>query len=367
MRRRSFWSVLIVLIPCVILAYANFDDFVKKFEEEKVFGINTSLESPLDKTEQIINKPNSINFVGDILLGRDVESYLKRNGSDFPYRKISFNNQDSYTVANFESAIPEKHIQTPNNTFRFSTEAKHLSSLAMAGFTHMSLANNHSFDFGLPGYNHTISTLWDNNLVPFGHPTSLSTSSVTLLKMKDKNVAIIAMHTLFTAPKSEDIKSVLEYANSISDYQVVYIHWGDEYQHKQSASQRKLVEEFSNYGTDLVIGHHPHVVQGIERVNDTLVFYSLGNYIFDQYFSESVQNGLMLTFNLNEEPSINLIPVTSIDSRAQPQFMDDDNKLLFLQKIAENSDLDLKENIEMGVIPLSVKLASSSEVFIMAE
>lgn len=364
MLRRSFWPLLIVWIPCLVLAYLSIRDNIRDFESEVIIVGNITIKSPQANSKP---NPNIVNFVGDIMLGRDVESYLKRNGSDFPYRKINFNILDSYTVANFESAIPESHTQTPNNTFRFSVDQRHLESLANAGFTHMSLANNHSFDFSLPGYNHTITKLWDNNLTPFGHPTSLSKNSVTLLKMADKDVAIVAIHTLFMVPKAIDIKAVLEYANTISDYQVVYIHWGDEYQVKQSVNQRELVKEFSKYGTDLVIGHHPHVVQGIERVNDTIVFYSLGNYIFDQYFSDSVQNGLMVSLDFTDEPKISLIPVTSIGSRAQPGYMNEEQKALFLQEIAKNSDPDLSKNIEEGFIPLSLKLASSTEVFIMAE
>jgi poly-gamma-glutamate synthesis protein (capsule biosynthesis protein) len=190
---------------------------------------------------------------------------------------------------------------------------------------------------------------------------------VTLIELSKVKVAIVAMHTLFTAPKAEEIKAVLEYANTVSDYQIVYIHWGDEYREKHSLTQRRLVEVFSSYGTDLVIGHHPHVAQGIERVNDTLVLYSLGNYIFDQYFSESVQNGLLASLDFTNEPILTLIPVTSIGSRAQPEYMSEELAKMYLQRIAKNSDEDLVKNIEKGFIPLSVKLASSTEVFIMAE
>jgi poly-gamma-glutamate synthesis protein (capsule biosynthesis protein) len=365
--RRNFWSFLVVITLCSFLTFLNLSSFVSSIESDINYDRESDFGETFNKVELGLSRPEIINFVGDIMLGRDVESYLKRNGSDYPYRKINFNSDNAYTVGNFESAIPGNHIQTPNNTFRFSTNPIHLQSLSKAGFTHMSLANNHTFDFGLPGYNNTIARLWDNDIIPFGHPTSISTSSVVVIKMKEVDVSVVAIHTLFTAPKSEDIKAVLDYANQISDYQVVYIHWGDEYQEKQSLSQRKLVEEFSKYGTDLVIGHHPHVVQGIERVNDTLVLYSLGNYIFDQYFSESVQKGLLASLDFTNEPIISLIPVTSIDTRVQPEYMSTEQGAIFLQEIAKNSDVELKSFIENGFIPLSIKLASSTEVVIMAE
>lgn len=370
MSERHHISILAVLVLCFVLALINISSFKDSFETSVVFGsvekVNLS-ETDMSSEVVLATLPNSINFVGDIMLARDVESYLVRGGSSYPFKNISYNKKLSYTVGNFEAAVAREHKQTPNNTFRFSVNSKYLEGLHIAGFTHLSLANNHSFDYGLSGYNQTVTTLWDANLTPFGHPTILSTSSVTFLPMKDKVVSIIATHTLFAKPKSEDISSVFAFANAESDIQVVYVHWGDEYQENQSLQQRKFAKELIEAGADIIIGHHPHVVQGIEKIDNALVFYSLGNFIFDQYFSESVQNGLLLNLDLEDDLKITLVPVSSIGSRAQPYYQTEELKKKFLTNLAKRSSPELTKYIAVGTIPLQLELASSTEVVIMAE
>lgn len=367
MSERYYLSVLAILVLCLILVQVNLTSFKNSFETNIVLGGSDTVKVDNPDDVKILTLPHTINFVGDIMLARDVESYLIRSGSGYPYRNISFNKETAYTIGNFEAAISREHKKTPDNTFRFSVDGKYLSGLSQAGFTHLSLANNHSFDYGLSGYNQTVTSIWDAKLTPFGHPTILSTSSVTFLPMNDKVVAIIAIHTLFTKPKISDINSVFTYAKAISDIQIASVHWGDEYQEKQSLQQIKLAKELVAAGADLIIGHHPHVVQGIGLIDNTPVFYSLGNYIFDQYFSESVQNGLTLKINLENNLTIDLLPVSSVGSRAQPYYKSDAAKRIFLADLAKRSSPELSKYIEAGSIPLQLELASSTEVFIMAE
>ncbi len=311
---------------------------------------------------------NSIFFVGDIMLTRDVEEYVLDNGFDYPYRKLSFIDQNSYVIANFEASIPIRHVHVPVNTFKFSVNPDFIPALKSAGFTHLSLANNHSFDFGLSGYNNTVTTLWNNDIVPFGHPSILASTSVSFLNLSGGLTAsIIAIHTLYVEPTELKIREILNYASENSDVQIVFIHWGEEYKDIQINQQRKFATILANAGADVVIGHHPHVTQGIELIDNTIVFYSLGNFIFDQYFSDNVQNGLVLKLGLKNHLEIGLLPFTSLVNRAQPEPMVAEKRTEFLSALAEKSTLSLSEQIKSGNIFLSFAIATSAEEVIMTE
>lgn len=362
--------VAFFLLICLGLALLNVSELKASFFSYVAVGDlgQTMLENENSASQATeVSDKTAIYFVGDIMLGRDVERKLSVSGNDYPYQNITVDNDKAFAVANFESAIPEQHIHTPNNTFRFSTNPDFLPELRAAGFSHLSLANNHSFDYGLAGYNNTVSSLWDNNFVPFGHPTVFSTSSVTVLNLQGKRIALLALHTLFNYPDPQNIRNVLNYANQISDIQIVYVHWGEEYSEVASASQHKLASVLAENGTDIIIGHHPHVVQNIEKINETLVFYSLGNYIFDQYFSDSVQKGLMLKLSLENGLKIELLPVSSLENHAQPKLLVAKEKTVFLEELALRSDNALAEQILAGSLALTVALASSTEVAIMTE
>lgn len=363
MRRipRTFIAAALILIVVFILAFSQSQNLFSFLPKHIVYGEVTSSFGD----EKIRSDIKNIYFVGDVMLGRDVEQKLKMNGFDYPYENFSFKDKSSYVVANFESSVPKIHTRTPNNTFRFSVDSSALPALKEAGFTHLSLANNHTFDHGLPGYNETVTTLWDTGFVPFGHPTLFSTSSVSFLGLGDKKIALIGLHVLFTMPTDKVIEGVTTYARDNSDVQVVFVHWGEEYSLLHNSAQRELAQRLAGNGVDIVVGHHPHVVQDVELIDNTLVFYSLGNFIFDQYFSTSVQQGLVLA--LDESLQIKLLPVSSEKVHAQPSLMDSESAALFLNNLAKRSDEQLSTVIKNGVIDYSFILASSPEVAIMAE
>ena len=353
-----------ICIVCILFAYINLKTVTTYNAPVLEYGEVTAFYVPGEITPSPAMKQNLF-FVGDVMLARDVEQTLIGKGFDFPYKNLTFNSDTDYVFANFESAIPTIHTKTPNNTFRFSVDGRLLPSFRKAGFTHLSLANNHAFDFGLPGYNETITTLWEEGFVPFGHPTVFSSSSVTYVEVGTRRIALVALHVLFTEPKEEVLASVLKQTSLESDLQIVTVHWGVEYANTNSATQRKLAQTLSKLGVDIIVGHHPHVVQNIELIDNTLVFYSLGNFIFDQYFSVPVQQGLVL--KLDSDLGIELLPVSSEEVRVQPAFMAKEKRKLFLESLSRRSDIRLVEDILMGKILYQNMLASSSEVAIMAE
>jgi gamma-polyglutamate biosynthesis protein CapA len=295
-----------------------------------------------------VSKSTSIRFLGDVMLGRFVETLLRLNGDSYVTKNITELSEVDFVIANFESSMTLPHIQTANYTFRFATKPEHISILQALGVTHVSLANNHSFDYGVTGYNLTKSTLLEKGIVPFGHPASHSTSSsLTYLEKDNRKIALIGIHTLYSMPTFDVLAEIFEVAQQSSDLQIVYIHWGDEYQSVSNHAQQTLAKKLIELGADVIVGHHPHVVQEIAVIDGVVVFYSLGNFIFDQYFSGAVMDGLVVDMIIDVNSiSFKLHPITSRDVRSQPRPMSEAEEYYFLKELAKRSDTRLVHMIQ---------------------
>ena len=252
-------------------------------------------------------------------------------------------------VINFEAPVPPVHVPTPDFGFNFSVPTTAVAQLPTAGITHVSLANNHVYDHGVAGFEHTVRVVRSAGLIPVQEdytPTYLESSNATL--------GLIAVNTVGTQPAVNDLKAAIVSVRANEALPVVFIHWGDEYVQTPSTDQRQLAKELAAAGAFLIVGHHPHVVQSIERIGDTIVFYSLGNTVFDQYFSDDVQQGLLLGLEqLAGEWYAQLWPISSIGSPHQPQELTGAERATFLSDLAAISDSSLRETIMTGAIPLS--------------
>jgi poly-gamma-glutamate synthesis protein (capsule biosynthesis protein) len=330
-----------------------------------------SRDDHLSSSALLINNPgdkNSIIFVGDVLLARNVESLTEKSGISYPYRGVSFSNisNEPYVVGNFEGSIPRVHNKTQALEMNFSVDKSLLIGAKGAGFTHFSMANNHSLDYGQLDLENTYRQLTEVGFDTFGNPEKFSNDSVTFITLKNKKVALIGLHAIYEQPSQRDIHNVLRYSTELSDVQIVYVHWGNEYEVESNSSQKNMAKQLVEAGADLIIGHHPHVVQEIELINNVPVFYSLGNYIFDQYFSTDVQEGLLLNIDFSNEPTIYLFPITSVNSLSQPTCMTKEFASNFLQKLSQPSEVSLTKFIQSGVLPLDMSFATSSKIAIMS-
>ena len=334
---RFFWILLVIVVLIFISGLSLFRDMGSTDNQEISFR-------------------DSILFVGDVMLARRVETYMVERGYDYPFKRIQ-KTLDAYdtVVGNLEVSIPEKHVSTPELTFRFSIPETFASQLARSGFTVLSLANNHTLDYGEEGLANTRAILRHSGIVSIGHPTRVTNKSVTFLDTEKGNISIIALHTTWDVPLESTLSSVFAYAKEHSDLQIVTVHWGEEYVLEGNDSQRNLAHALIDYGADLVIGHHPHVVQHIEQYNGVPIFYSLGNFIFDQYWNEEVQEGLAVGMRIDESSvHYELIPVTSIDRRSSPRPMNRLERTLFLRVLAKRSTKDLTSDIQNGMIEVSL-------------
>ena len=304
-----------------------------------------------------------LQFFGDILLGRNVERLMQKNGLMYPLLYLpEIIGTSKYVFANFEASVPSVHIPTPDMMTKFSVDASHLELLQSSGITHVTLANNHSFDYGHNGFKNTSHSLLAAHVVPFGNPNEVSSSSVTYVTIDGYSVAIIALNAVFFNPDQYELEAVMAESAKQSDIQIVYVHWGTEYQTTHSIKQEVFAKQLVALGVDAIIGHHPHVVQDIQLLSGVPVFYSLGNFIFDQYFSAAVQTELSVAVQyIDRQLVFSLIPLTSITTRSQPNMMDKVAAADLLKNLAVRSDSTLAENIKQGKVIVPFTLATSSK------
>ncbi len=294
----------------------------------------------------------TITFLSDIMLDRHVRKLMDRNSIDYPFEKLnkSFLQMNNLLVGNLEGPIASQRINTTKSiAFRFAPDI--LDLLKKYHFDALSIANNHALDMGQNALEETYQFLDEANIVAFGNPRGMDNSRIAKFEINNHKLALIGLnHTDFKLNKSAVITSIRELTEE--NYLVIpYIHWGIEYVHKPNNEQISLAHQFIDAGAIAVIGMHPHVVQSIEIYDGKPIFYSLGNTVFDQYFSEDTQEGLAVTLQITaNQMAFYLFPTKSVMS--QVQLMNPNEKVNFLAKLASWGEYDnsIKEQILKGKI-----------------
>jgi len=297
--------------------------------------------------------PSTVSFLfsGDMMLARNLEVLSDQYGLSFATVYLSDLPPADYFFTNFESANALPHRRTPSMVTTFSTRPDLFIIPKNIGITHASLANNHTYDYGQTGFDRTAGYLAEQGIVTFGHPLLVGTSSVVYLE-KTPQVSVIALQNVTTAFAYKAVEEEIAKMKSQSEIQIAYIHWGDEYVLVHNRLQQEIAEFLIDQGIDFVIGHHPHVTQDIGWYKERPIFYSLGNFIFDQYFSSDVQEGLMVTLEIESTGAWRAVlhPTTAIGTRSQTRLMNPTEKADFLLRLANRSHPELKLLIRAGVL-----------------
>ena len=327
----------------------------------------------------------SIQFFGDMMLDRNVAKVMGTKGLDYLFANVQgekriFGDAD-LLIANLEGPFASKRVATSKSiAFRF--DPKLAEQLKKYGFDGVSLANNHSYDMGRANVAFTRETLKKAGVGYFGDELlegnnltwiASETSPYPLLERRGytasppfkgetgegvslpDNVAFIGVHNTYRQPDLKKVDAAIKDAKEKAKYVVVMVHWGDEYKRISNQKQRTLARWLIDHGVDVVVGHHPHVVQEMEIYKDKPIFYSLGNFIFDQYFSTETQEGVSIGMTLadGKVKEIHILPFYG--AKSQVYQMTGERREKFLEWWGKNSRLNGRE-IRDGQIPLSVSL-----------
>ncbi len=293
-------------------------------------------------------------LVGDIMLGRNVENLMEKYGDDYPFKNIqSLLKEPDAVVANLEGPVMENHKHTPSLSVRFAFDERIPKLLADNNIKIVSLANNHTFDYGGDGYASTVRFVQAGGVDYIGHPFAINDKYVLRKTIKGKKFVFVGFN--FTNPNfnKADARDFITLTKHAPDeFLIALIHGGDEYKLTSNLAQKEFYRSLLDKGVDLVVAHHPHVVQEIEVYKNKAIFYSLGNFIFDQYFSKDVQEELAVKMSFTDgKVRYDLIPVKSIKS--QPEVMDTEESKDFLTRLAARSSKAYQAAIQAGSLELT--------------
>jgi poly-gamma-glutamate synthesis protein (capsule biosynthesis protein) len=241
-----------------------------------------------------------ITAVGDINLSRDIKDYIKKCKNDeykniFKYVKKYISNSD-ISIGNLESIISDN---TNNKLYNsggpsFRAENKSIEALKYSGLNTINISNNHSNDYGSIGINDTINILEKNNFNIIGKKKE----PYKIYNIDNCKIIVIGLSHSFERLKNNNnvyvynnsTKYLLQNLKKMCDLLIVTIHWGTEYKFKNNNKQKKIAKIMIKNGVDIIIGHHPHVIQNMEKININnrygYIFYSLGNFIFDSHYNK---------------------------------------------------------------------------------
>ena len=236
-----------------------------------------------------------INAVGDIMLAGRWAPLLRQKGYDHPFDGVRKELvTGDITLANLESPIAEGGLEHSGKKYRFRAEPQVAQAIRAAGINLVTLANNHSMDFGGEALAETLHHLGNNGIAWIGAGENLSAArKMALYTVKGKKIAFLGYSLTQpveffagqdrpgTAPGYERLVAAdIANARMTADYVIVSFHWGKESTSSVQPYQRRAAHSAVEAGADVIIGHHPHLLQGIERYRNGIIFYSLGNFAF---------------------------------------------------------------------------------------
>ncbi len=266
-----------------------------------------SSEPVLDKLPE--EKPITLLLVGDIMLDRGVEYIMEKEGDwRFPFLKIAENLKGvDVLFGNLEGPISNKGEKV-GSIYSFRANPEVIQGLSFAGFDVLSIANNHAFDYGREALEDTFFRLKEAGIDYVGGGFNGGEAYSPIIKeVNGTKIAFLAYTNL--GPESwkaveensgiawisendfEKIKNDIKEAREKTDVLIVSLHAGEEYFLEPTQFQIQFSRAAIEAGANVVVGHHSHVVQGNEKHKEGWIFYSLGNFVFDQGFSEETMKG----------------------------------------------------------------------------
>ncbi|MGG0178503.1 CapA family protein [Gottfriedia acidiceleris] len=371
-KKLFIWIMIFVLFGCI----SGFSYFVyKKVYEESNLVKNETKNKVVDKPKSIkkpaikppVQKPENnntakpeniettikISAAGDFTLGSDEDfQYInsfpaEANKNGLAYFTKGLNNifkQDDLSTVNLETTLTNAKIRA-SKTFRFKGNPSYAKILTLSGIEAVNLANNHSHDYLHKGFEDTINNLKKEKIGYFGY------NDQYVPTIKGVKVAALGYEGWNDSPElrikiNNDIQNLRKSGVKII---LIHFHWGIERDYVPNSTQKNLAHYAIDHGADLIVGHHPHVVQGIEEYKGKFIVYSLGNFMFGGNKNPKDKDTFVFqqTFHLNNgvltnQKEIRVVPfsISSVSSRNnyQPLFLKGSEEQRVKKKIIDVSN-----------------------------
>ncbi|WNR43219.1 CapA family protein [Paenibacillus roseipurpureus] len=303
-------------------------------------------------------------FVGDVIMAAKVEDILKQKGYDYPYTNVKdFLTKPDFTIANLESPITTRGtVQSKEYVYRSSPEA--LPAFKSAGVDIVNLANNHILDYGTDGLLDTMKSLDEIGIQRVGAGKDIAEAYQPV--MVEKDGLKIAVFGFSRVVPTQDWKAgkghpgvaetysyvmpveAIQKAKATADLVVVVTHWGVERDDKPDKYQTELSHRYIDAGADLIVGGHPHVLQGFEQYKGKWIAYSLGNFIFTTNDNPKTWETVILEAACSKEKScdLHLVPILTKSALPTPMNEADGSKLFErLSGISFGAQVDAQGNV----------------------
>jgi len=360
MNKYLSFLLTLFLAACVAALFLSFIIFKVIYPSTKESkSVNTLNKLGLKEIFTKEKQPLKLLFFGDIMLDRHVQEKIKQKGFDYLFNNFKLPDEwqlPDIKMANLEGAVTTggKHYP-PEISIDFAFDPLNVARLKNYNFNFFSIANNHITDQGQTGFLETQQNL---NKLGFDYAgcadRKVDECSLKIKEINGTKVGFLAYSMVYGVLDEEKLLQQIKETKAQADLVIVNMHWGVEYENKSRSNIKELAHKIINAGADMIIGGHPHVVQEMEIYENKPIFYSLGNFIFDQYFSRETQEGLGVGISVNDSKmEITLLPVKSKVS--QVELMAGSDKQSFLNWLANSSNVltEYKEQTKQGVITIS--------------
>lgn len=300
---RKIIPLFVLLVSLVLIGIFLVGQEIASFEAERL--AKESVQAAKDKSAAL-KKPVKILFVGDLMFDRYIRQISERKGSDFVFAGVKdLLAENDLAVGNLEGPITDKPSISAgseigaHDNYIFTFNAEVAKELWKNNLRLVSLGNNHILNFGADGLVQTKKNLQSSSVDFFGDSTG--EKRLAVWEKNGAKIIFVSYNQFEKEAKSKTLADLEQAKKMKADFVLLYAHWGTEFAGKASDNIKKLAHDFIDSGADLIIGSHPHVVQNKEEYKGKLIYYSLGNFIFDQYFSPETQQGLAVQFEMNPQ------------------------------------------------------------------
>lgn len=232
-----------------------------------------------------VTKKLKLSFIGDSLLAsfkgeksyQNFQDLLETHDYNYPYKKVKhIFESDDFTIANGENVFSNDNLlpieKNYSPAYWYISAKKYANIYKESSIEIVSLMNNHTYDYGNLGYKDTISALKEANVIP-------GLEQEVVISKDGFNIGIICCNLFHEFQKNQVIEKIKNLKDKVN-YIIIYFHGGEEYQYKPTDDIKRYAHNFVDYGADLVIGCHPHVIQPIEVYQGKTIVYSLGSFLF---------------------------------------------------------------------------------------
>jgi poly-gamma-glutamate synthesis protein (capsule biosynthesis protein) len=292
---------------------------------------------------------------GDVIGARQVAAFIDQHGGEAVFAQVRAHLRDAdVAFVNLESPLSDQGAPLTEKDVTFRGRPALVGGLQSAGIDLVSLANNHALDWGPGALEDTLQRLSAAGVGAAGAGANLSSARrAAVVETTSGRVALLAFSNVLPAgfpagesrpgvnparPDRERVLADIRTAAKEHEWVLVSFHWGVEYERRPTADQQELARAAVDAGADLVLGHHPHVIQGLELYRDRLIAYSLGDFVFDHRSRETGEAFVLrVRLEAGDAPRVEVVPVYLDDSFGIPEVVEGEAADRILTRLTELS------------------------------